>query len=168
MVRMRFSQLSVSLVLSGLLMVQGAFSFLSPLLIPPHHHATARLFVASKPTGSEILSEAATASSQLFTPFPEDPSNDLDEVEVEGGDVDDTECLAGTEDRCLPMHLVTLPRHTHPGVNAILEKTETILRNIHVDSKEFELSKVHMAKEAGRMHERIYANNYVDLGKIDM
>lgn len=75
-----------------------------------------------------------------------------------------TEAVLG---QCLPLNLVTLPRHPHEKVNGILAKTEKLLREMHVNSTEIELTKVHMAKEAGRAHERIYANNYVDLGKID-
>jgi HAD superfamily 5'-nucleotidase-like hydrolase len=62
---------------------------------------------------------------------------------------------------------VCLPRHSHRGVNQILEKTESILRGLHKNSKRVEMRAAIAAKEAGRSHERIFANNYVDLGKVD-
>jgi hypothetical protein len=88
-------------------------------------------------------------------------------------DEDDTseECVFGSEEilgECLPEKLVTLPIHpksTH--VNQLLRNTEQILRNMHINSTVIEMSQILAAKEAGRAHECIYANNYVDLGKID-
>lgn len=65
--------------------------------------------------------------------------------------------------------LTTLPRHSHAGVNDILVKTERVLRALHKHSKKVEQEGLFVAaKEAGRSHEAIYANSYVDLGKIDV
>ena len=88
-------------------------------------------------------------------------------------DEDDTseECVFGSEEilgECLPEKLVTLPIHTtSTHVNQLLRNTEQILRNMHINSTVIEMSQILAAKEAGRAHECIYANNYVDLGKID-
>jgi hypothetical protein len=86
-------------------------------------------------------------------------------------DEDDEECVVGTEEIlgvCLPEKLVTLPQHTtSSAVNRLLYNTEQILRNMHINSTTMEMSHIIAAKEAGRTHECIYANNYVDLGKID-
>ena len=88
-------------------------------------------------------------------------------------DEDDTseECVLGSEDilgECLPEKLVTLPIHTtSQHVHQLLRNTEQILRNMHINSTVIEMSQILAAKEAGRTHECIYANNYVDLGKID-
>lgn len=136
-----------------------------------------RFDVAPSGPGSEILSETASTIQSAFTPSPLDDVNDMvaqvdDELESDPSlDDDSPECMIGTmevfDGGCLPLHLVSLPRHSHAKVNRILEKTEKLLRDIHVNSTEIELATVHMAKEAGRTHERIYANNYVDLGKIN-
>ena len=129
------------------------------------------------PVGSEILSE--TAAVQKFTPDPTDPANDFDllpdnksttsTAANKNADEPD-ECWIGTpgDANCLPFHLVTLPRHSHPGVNAILEQTEHRLQSIHCESKAvIAPQQIHDARNKGKDHERIYANNYVDLGKID-
>jgi hypothetical protein len=83
---------------------------------------------------------------------------------------DDEECMVGTmevfDGGCLPLNLVTLPRHSHEKVNGILSQTEQLLREMHVNSTEIETASIKMAKEAGHMKEFIFANNYVDLGKI--
>ena len=127
------------------------------------------------PVGSEILSE--TAAVQKFTPDPTDPANDFDLLLPDNKSTaanknadDQDECWIGTpgDANCLPFHLVTLPRHSHPGVNAILEQTEHRLQTIHCESKAvIAPQQIHDARNKGKDHERIYANNYVDLGKID-
>ena len=81
----------------------------------------------------------------------------------------------------LPETFFSLPQHSHTGVNAILRKTESIILNLHHQQEKSNTSTipgsspgakkkslVTAAKEAGRDHELIYANSYVDLGKIDV
>ena len=63
---------------------------------------------------------------------------------------------------------LTLPRHSHNGVNEILVNTENVMRQLHVHSRQIQQKTIEAAKEAGRAHEKVYANNYVDLGKIDV
>lgn len=63
---------------------------------------------------------------------------------------------------------LTLPRHSHLGVNTILEKTEGVLRALHRHSKKVQNDHIAAAKEAGLRHEVVYANTYVDLGKINV
>lgn len=62
---------------------------------------------------------------------------------------------------------LTLPRHSHAGVNEVLVNTETTVRQLHVHSRQIQQKTIEAAKEAGRHHEKVYANNYVDLSKID-
>jgi len=64
--------------------------------------------------------------------------------------------------------LLQLPRHSKETVNQVLTETEEVLQAMH----EYSLSNKNSlslkdAKEAGRAHEKVYANNYVDLGKVD-
>jgi hypothetical protein len=76
-------------------------------------------------------------------------------------------CLAHEMDQpnCLPAALLVLPRHSHSGVNKILEITERTLLAIHRESKM--MGENLSSKEAGQPVEKIFTNNYVDLGKID-
>lgn len=61
-----------------------------------------------------------------------------------------------------------LPRHSsNKEVNKILVRTERVIRQLHVHSTQIEQKTIEAAKEAGRKHEKVYANNYVDLAKID-
>jgi phosphoglycolate phosphatase-like HAD superfamily hydrolase len=81
----------------------------------------------------------------------------------EGDDEDDEE----TEQ--LSRHFyMTLPRHSHPQVRELLERTEATLRALHRHSKKVQVDHLRAAKEAGLKHEVIYANTYVDLGKINV
>lgn len=110
---------------------------------------------------SSIVTSPKTSTSSPSALFPVDC------------DEDDTseECVFGSEEilgECLPEKLVSLPIHTtSKHVNQLLRNTEQILRNMHINSTDIEMSQILAAKEAGRTHECIYANNYVDLGKID-
>jgi hypothetical protein len=63
---------------------------------------------------------------------------------------------------------MTLPRHSHPRVDDLLGKTEATLRALHRHSKKVQVDHLKAAKEAGLKHEVIYANTYVDLGKINV
>jgi hypothetical protein len=74
---------------------------------------------------------------------------------------------AMAEGESLPAEMMTLPRHSHQGVNAILEKTESVMKNLHASSKNVDARRsLQASKEAGRANERIFANSYVDLAKI--
>jgi hypothetical protein len=138
-----------------------------------------QLHVSSRTEPDEIFSEASIASSKAstFTPSPIENSSITDasglSILPDYCNEDDTsdECVLGSEEvlgECLPERLVTLPRHhTTEKVDRLLRNTERILRTMHVNSTDIEMSQIAAAKEAGRTHERIYANNYVDLGKID-
>jgi hypothetical protein len=66
---------------------------------------------------------------------------------------------------CLPSALLKLPRHSNPRVSEMLEKTESILLGLHKASTQVALDQVN--EETGPHVESIFANNYVDLGKID-
>lgn len=81
---------------------------------------------------------------------------------------DETYIDAEAEEEFLPEDYLQLPRHSHAGVNAILEKTEMVMRSIHKRSKKAETEHLEQAKAKGRQKEMIFANNYVDLGSIDI
>lgn len=63
--------------------------------------------------------------------------------------------------------LMTLPRHSNLRVTEILIKTEQLLHNFHKAAEKLKLDEVKADKESGEREESIFANNYVDLGKID-
>jgi len=69
----------------------------------------------------------------------------------------------------IPESLMTLPRHSHGGVNKILRKTESALRGLHRHSKRLDDEYGLPSSEARQLsEERVYANAYVDLAKIDI
>ena len=137
--------------------------------------------VTSQTPPEDIFSEASIASSKAstFTPTPIESASaprTTDDFGVSippDCDEDDSsdECVVGSEEvfgECLPERLVTLPRHaSSEQVDRLLRNTENILRTMHINSTDIIMSQIAAAKEAGRAHECIYANNYVDLGKID-
>jgi 5' nucleotidase family len=68
----------------------------------------------------------------------------------------------------LPSDMLQLPRHSHDGVNAILKETEDLLRKMHEQSKAVDSKSVKRAMTpTSNAHDAIYANTYVDLGKVD-
>lgn len=88
-----------------------------------------------------------------FSPFLEESSDLIDAV---------------ADGDALPVEMMTLPRHSHQGVNDILETTESLLKSMHTHSKKLDLrQQVEAAKKAGNENEQVFANSYVDLGKID-
>mmetsp|Transcript_5081 Transcript_5081/g.6626 ORF Transcript_5081/g.6626 Transcript_5081/m.6626 type:complete len:621 (+) Transcript_5081:133-1995(+) len=65
-------------------------------------------------------------------------------------------------------NLLELPRHSSEQVNEILKETEKVLSAMHEFSLKSDVAlSLADAKEAGRAHEKVYANNYVDLAKVD-
>jgi 5' nucleotidase family len=66
--------------------------------------------------------------------------------------------------------MLSLPFHTHEGVNEILRKTEEVLRALQdqADSLEAYESTALEADDQLTPGERIYANAYVDLAKVDV
>ena len=70
----------------------------------------------------------------------------------------------------LPEALMKLPRHsTNEGVNKILETTESTIRALHKHSNKIkEREQFEAAQKAGQGHEAVFANSYVDLGKVDV
>ena len=64
--------------------------------------------------------------------------------------------------------MLSVPSHPdNVGVENVLRKTEQILRGLHIHSKKIEQQLALDAKESGRDIEVVFANNYVDLGKVD-
>jgi hypothetical protein len=95
------------------------------------------------------------------------PLIDVASTELELPEDFQTECLVDDDPNCLPIGMVTLPRHSNGKVSLLLEKTEKILRFMHMSSKAVERNSIVAAKDRAHEHEVIHANNYVDLGKID-
>lgn len=68
----------------------------------------------------------------------------------------------------LPKSLLSLPRHSHAGVNEILCKTEATLKALHRHSQKLQTSiKTLNDDHTGPSYEKVFANSYVDLGKVD-
>lgn len=73
----------------------------------------------------------------------------------------------------LPISMVTLPRHSHEGVNEILTETEHLIQNMHKHSKnidpreEAKNMKQQGGSEEGGAYDAIFANTYVDLGQVE-
>lgn len=65
--------------------------------------------------------------------------------------------------------LTTLPRHSHEGVNRILESTEGTLRRMHKSSPSIADNILTMDDSvSGGAHETVFANSYVDMANIDI
>jgi hypothetical protein len=69
----------------------------------------------------------------------------------------------------LPTDMLELPRHSKQGVNGVLVETEELLRTMHkhsrhVDQKDVKRS---MTPTSNSHYDKIFANTYVDLGKVD-
>ena len=78
-----------------------------------------------------------------------------------------TESTLSLDEEPSESELLSLPDHSTAAVNGILRETESVLRAMHKFSLTGDTSvSLEDAKEAGRAHEKVYANNYVDLGKI--
>lgn len=65
--------------------------------------------------------------------------------------------------------LLALPRHSHYQVNEILVKAETTLKALHKHAHIVESTRLITMQDdnTGPCHERVFANSYVDLGKVD-
>lgn len=75
----------------------------------------------------------------------------------------------GSQILCLEDDMLSLPRHCHDGVNDVLIKTEEVLRALQSHSNtvaEYETDE--QAKRSNPQDEKIYANAYVDLAKVDV
>ena len=69
----------------------------------------------------------------------------------------------------IPDSLMSLPRHTCGGVNTILLKTESALRGLHRHSQRVDEAYSESNADTRQLSEqRIYANAYVDLAKVDI
>lgn len=67
--------------------------------------------------------------------------------------------------------MTTLPRHTHDAVNKVLKGTEEALQEMHGMTEKFsteEISSMDDLLNSGESHEKVFANSYVDLGKVDI
>jgi hypothetical protein len=124
-----------------------AFAFAPP---SPHHQ---RLHSATAAISIPIQS----SSTNLF----QASSLDLDIANIEQ--------YNATDDDSLPEYMVMLPRHSHKGVNNILEETEHLIQKMHKYSKKLDAIDIPelMGGKTGGDYDTIFANTYVDLGKVD-
>jgi hypothetical protein len=66
--------------------------------------------------------------------------------------------------------LLNFPRHSHSGVNEILTETELLIRQMHTHSKTVDarqLAQDRRKQKSSSLGDMIFANTYVDLGKVD-
>jgi hypothetical protein len=139
----------------GLLVTACQFSVLAFAFAPPtlQHQS---LHSSNSATISNSIQHKAS-STNLF----QASSLDLDIANIEP--------VNATEDDSLPEYMVTLPRHSHPAVNTILEETEQLIQKMHKHSKRLDAIDVPdlMGGKTGGDYDTIFANTYVDMGKID-
>jgi hypothetical protein len=136
----------------GLLVTACQVSVLVLAFAPPTPHPQ-RLHSNTAAISISILS----SSTNLF----QASSLDLDIANIEPSNV--------TEDDSLPEYMVTLPRHSHEAVNTILEETEQLIQKMHKHSKRLDAMDIPelMGGKTGGDYDTIFANAYVDLGKVD-
>ena len=69
----------------------------------------------------------------------------------------------------LPSDMLELPRHSKKEVNDVLVETEELLRTMHKHSKHVDQKDVKrsMTPTSNSHYDKIFANTYVDLGKVD-
>lgn len=84
-------------------------------------------------------------------------------------DIANIEPTNATDDDSLPEYMVTLPRHSHQAVNTILEETEQLIQKMHKHSKRLDAIDIPelMVGKTGGDYDTIFANSYVDMGKVD-
>jgi len=65
--------------------------------------------------------------------------------------------------------MMQLPRHSHIGVNQILESTEASMKSLHEHSQKLGMHEfgAEFTEEKSVAHDKVFSNNYVDLGKVD-
>jgi hypothetical protein len=70
----------------------------------------------------------------------------------------------------LSPELLNFPRHSHSGVNEILTETELLIRQMHTHSTTVDarqLAQDRRKQKSSSLGDMIFANTYVDLGKVD-
>jgi len=81
-----------------------------------------------------------------------------------------TVLIPGVHRDALPKDMLTVPRHSSEDVNEILIETEYLIQNMHRYSKHVDLESKRKPKEPSdeaETFDAIFANTYVDLGKVD-
>ena len=84
-----------------------------------------------------------------------------------------TATLERPDDDSLPENMLTLPRHSSPDANEVLIETEHLIRNMHRHSKRIDPKqrirerRKQQSPRDGSSYDAIFANTYVDLGKVD-
>jgi HAD superfamily 5'-nucleotidase-like hydrolase len=67
----------------------------------------------------------------------------------------------------LPERMFEFPSHSNDGVDLILRDTEQLVRKMHIHTKSVRKNLSRSTKLTGSEHDAIYANTYVDLGRVD-
>lgn len=77
--------------------------------------------------------------------------------------------ILASRSKDIPDSLMSLPRHSHEGVNNILIKTENALRGLHHYAEKIDVAYGKSSTEKSVVSESlVYSNSYVDLAKIDI
>ena len=107
-----------------------------------------------------VSTDTAASTNEAFPFVPP-----IDHDETQNMDKDATLQHGGP----LSQELLHFPRHSHSGVNEILTETEQLIRRMHVNSKTVDARQVAHGrrKPSNSLGDMIFANTYVDLGKVD-
>ncbi len=139
-------------------LLQPALSFHAPGFTRPHRPTNLR--VSENYLSFEDVSGGVPATNTQIAPHADDPI--VGELVPEHERPNGKSGSNGGSDL-----LTTLPRHSNPRVTEILMKTEQLLQQFHKAAQKMKLEEVAAGKESEEREESIFANNYVDLGKID-
>ena len=110
---------------------------------------------------TRLSMETITSSSNLFQ------ASSLD-VDISNIPNSTEEPSSSDKHGSLRKELLELPRHSNGVVDELLVETEQLIRSMHEHSKSFELKgRITTEKSEGSAHDAIFANTYVDMGKVD-
>lgn len=134
------------------------------------------LYTSATTPATKINYNDTNDSIDEFTPSPNDETltdlvPDIDDKQLTNEEylARNSGCMPYDDctETCLPAAYLMLPQHSNEGVNRILSSTESFLQALHRKSKRIEKDQVEASKEAGQATEYVFANNYVNVGKID-
>ena len=113
-------------------------------------------FLVSKKNNVETRTCTGTTEPIQASSLDLDILNESDDTPVE--ELDDS----------LPEIMLALPNHSNEAVNEILVETESLIRSMHRHTKKVDKKNLSRStKQTDSDHDAIYANTYVDLGRVD-
>jgi len=128
-------------------------------------------------TRRETLYSASTDNQESITPTPPSFVNGATDITTSTQAANTTSSSSSFTSSSfvpcvnepIPSSLLSLPRHSHYGVNEILVKTESTLKALHKHAEIIESTRLITMQDdnTGPCHEKVFANSYVDLGKVD-